>query len=147
MNNKFHKKVKIVLLGVISCGFVLSLNQTVFAEPFNGYKFKKHEANEYKIEGNAVDKAAFNGWDIYRKEACGTCHGSTGEGNVSNPNLLISMKNITKEDFRRALIDGRGIMISFGNNKTVVDGIDDLYIYLKGRSDGVIPSGHLTINK
>ncbi len=147
MNKIFHKKLKIMLLAVMFGGFVLSLNQAVFAEPFKGYKFKKHKANEYKVKGNVVDKAAFNGWDIYRKEACVTCHGSTGEGNVSNPNLLISMKNITKEDFHRVLIDGRGIMISFGNNKTVVDGIDDLYIYLKGRSDGVIPSGHLTINK
>ena len=136
-----------MLVGVMSCRFALSLNQTVFAEPSKGYKFKKYEDKEYKAEGNAVDKAVFNGWDIYRKEACGTCHGSAGEGNVSNPNLLISMKNITKENFRRALIDGRGIMILFGNNKTVVDGIDDLYVYLKGRSDGVIPAGHLTIIK
>lgn len=147
MNKIFHKKLKIVSVTVMSGGFALFLNQAVFAQPFEGYKYNKYEDKGYKIGGNSVDKAAFNGWNIYRKEACGSCHGAAGEGNVSNPNLLISMKNITKENFRLALIDGRGIMISFGNNKTVVDGIDDLYIYLKGRSDGVIPAGHLTIMK
>ncbi len=55
------------------------------------------------------------------------------------------MKNLTKEKFRQILIDGRGIMFSFRGNKTVVDGIDDLYVYLKGRSDGVIPAGDLTV--
>jgi hypothetical protein len=28
-------------------------------------------------------------------------------------------------------------------NKVVVDGADDLYIYLKGRSSGVVPAGDL----
>jgi|GEM_PF-575297 len=98
----------------------------------------------YKVEGNRVDKATFNGWNIYRTEACGSCHQSTGEGNVSNPNLLHSMKNLTKEQFRRVLVQGRGIMYSFRGNKTVVDGIDDLYAYLKGRSEGTIPAGDLT---
>jgi mono/diheme cytochrome c family protein len=98
----------------------------------------------YKVEGSRVDKATFNGWNIYRTEACGSCHQSTGEGNVSNPNLLHSMKNLTKEQFRRVLVQGRGIMYSFRGNKTVVDGIDDLYAYLKGRSEGAVPAGDLT---
>ncbi|MDD2658696.1 MAG: cytochrome c [Methylococcales bacterium] len=98
----------------------------------------------YKVEGNSVDKATLNGWNIYRTEACGSCHQSTGEGNVSNPNLLHSMKNLTKDQFRRVLVQGRGIMYSFRGNKTVVYGIDDLYAYLKGRSDGAIPAGDLT---
>jgi len=34
-------------------------------------------------------------------------------------------------------------MYSFSGNKTVVDGVDDLYVYLKGRSDGAIPAGDL----
>ena len=63
---------------------------------------------------------------------------------MSNPNLLHSMKNLTKEQFHRVLIDGRGIMYSFSGNKMVVDGSGDLYAYLKGRSDGAIPAGDLT---
>jgi len=62
--------------------------------------------------------------NIYRTEACDSCHQSTGEGNV--------------------LINGRGIIYSFKANKMLVDGIDDLYAYLKGRSDGAIPADDLT---
>ncbi len=71
-------------------------------------------------------------------------HKRSNRRNVSNPNLLHSMKNLTKEQFGRVLIDGRGIMYSFSGNKMVVDGIDDLYVYLKGRSDEASPAGDLT---
>ena len=63
---------------------------------------------------------------------------------MSNPNLLHSMKNLTKEQFGQVFNDGRGIMYSFSGNKMVVDRIDVLYVYLKGRSDGAIPAGDLT---
>ena len=42
------------------------------------------------------------------------------------------------------LIDGHNNMYSYSANKTVVVGINDLYAYLKGRSDGAIPAGDLT---
>ena len=35
-------------------------------------------------------------------------------------------------------------MVSLSGNKIVVDGIDDLYAYLKGRSGEAIPAGDLT---
>lgn len=132
MNNLLRNKIKIMPAAIMFTGLVLFHNQPVFAQPL------------YKVEGNKVDKATYNGWNIYRTEACGSCHQPTGEGNVSNPNLLHSMKNLTKEQFRNVLINGRGIMYSFKSNKMVVDGIDDLYAYLKGRSDGAIPAGDLT---
>ncbi|MEE9426291.1 MAG: cytochrome c [Methylococcales bacterium] len=147
MNKIFHKKLRMMLFTVMFGGFVLSLNQAVFAEPFEGYKFKKHKDKGYKIKKNVVDKATFNGWNVYRKQACGTCHGSTGVGSAGYPNLLHVMKSLTKDKFSQVLIEGRGIMYSFRNNKAVVDGIDDLYVYLKGRSDGVIPAGDLTVKK
>ncbi len=67
MNKIFHKKLKIMPIVVIFGGFVLSFNQAVFAEPFERYKFKKYKDKGYKTEENSVDKAAFNGWNIYRK--------------------------------------------------------------------------------
>ena len=135
MNKMFCSKYKIIPVAVMVCGIALFTNQPVYAQTTNS------------IEGSSVDKAVFNGWNIYRKEACGSCHGATGEGNVSNPNLLHSLKNLTKEQFHRVLIDGRGIMYSFSGNKVVVDGSDDLYAYLKGRSDGVVPAGDLMEKK
>jgi len=147
MNKIFHKKLIIMSVAVMSGGITLSVNQAVFAQSFEGYKYKKFEDKGYKIRENGVDKAAFNGWNIYRKEACGSCHGAAGEGNVSNPNLLHGMKHMSEEKFRQILIEGRGIMFSFRGNKTVVNGIGDLYVYLKGRSEGVIPEGDLILMK
>lgn len=131
MNKIFHSKLKIMSVVVMIGGLILFPCQPVFAQSL------------YKVEGHKVDKATFNGWNIYRTEACGNCHEATGEGNVSNPNLLHSMKNQTKEHFRRVIIDGHRTMYSFSGNKTVVNGVDDLYAYLKGRSDGAIPAGDL----
>jgi len=131
MNKTARYNRKMMSVCVMSIGLAYIFNPAAFAQP------------PYTVEGNSVDKATFNGWNIYRTEACGSCHGPTGEGNVSNPNLLHSMENLTKEQFRRVLIEGRGIMYSFRGNKMVVDGIDDLYAYLKGRSDGAIPAGDL----
>ena len=132
MNKIFRNKHKIMPVAVMIGAFVLFPILSVLAQPL------------YKVEGSRVDKATFNGWNIYRTEACGSCHQSTGEGNVSNPNLLLSLKKQTKEHFRRVVIEGHGNMVSFSGNKTVVDGLDDLYAYLKGRSDGAIPAGDLT---
>jgi len=131
MNKIFHSKLKIMSAVVMLGGLMLFPCQPAFAQAL------------YKVEGHKVDKATFNGWNIYRTEACGNCHEATGEGNVSNPNLLQTMKNQTKEHFRKVIIDGHRSMYSFSGNKTVVDGVDDLYVYLKGRSDGAIPAGDL----
>ena len=84
MNIIFRSKNKIMTVAVVIGALVLSPIQPVFAQPL------------YKVEGNSVDKATLNGWNIYRTEACGSCHQSTGEGNVSNPNLLQILKNKTK---------------------------------------------------
>lgn len=132
MNKIFRNQQKMLSAIIMIAGAVFFFNGAAFAQPL------------YQVKGNSVDKATFNGWNIYRTEACGSCHGPTAAGNVSNPNLLHSMKNLTKEQFSRVLLDGRGIMYSFRGNKMVVDGIDDLYAYLKGRSDGAIPAGDLT---
>ena len=136
MNTILLNQFKTILVVAMICGITLFTIQPVFAQP------------PASAQGNnVVDKAVFNGWNIYRTEACGSCHESTGEGNVSNPNLLHSMKTMTREQFHRVLIDGRGIMYSFRGNKVVVDGADDLYIYLKGRSNGVVPAGDLIKKK
>jgi mono/diheme cytochrome c family protein len=91
----------------------------------------------------AVDEATFNGWKLYKRERCETCHGPTGEGGAAFPNLLTGLKNITKEQFNEVVLNGRKNMPQFKSNKKVADGIDQLYTYLKGRSDGTIPAGDL----
>ena len=56
------------------------------------------------------------------------------------PSLIASLKVLSKEEFVTVVRDGRlqKGMQSFGNSKQVMDNIDHLYAYLKGRSDGAI---------
>ena len=56
------------------------------------------------------------------------------------PSLLESMKTLSKDDFVKTVRDGRldKGMVAFSTSKMVMDNIDNLYAYLKGRSDGAI---------
>lgn len=95
----------------------------------------------------AVDQATFDGAKLYKRERCETCHGQTGEGSAAFPNLLNSLKSKTKEQFQEVVLNGKAAMPAFKSNKKVVDGIDALYTYLKGRSDGTVPAGELELAK
>jgi mono/diheme cytochrome c family protein len=90
-------------------------------------------------DGYKVDANTMNGFRAWRAGACDRCHGANQEGLVG-PSLLESMKTLSKEEFVKAIRDGRleKGMVSFESSKIVMDNIDNLYAYLKGRSDGAI---------
>ncbi len=94
----------------------------------------------YKVvEGYKVDENTLKGFRAWRQAACDRCHGANQEGLVG-PSLLVGMKTLSKEDFIKTVREGRleKGMQSFGNSPAVMDNIDHLYAYLKGRSDGAI---------
>jgi mono/diheme cytochrome c family protein len=95
----------------------------------------------------AVDQATADGAKLYKRERCETCHGQTGEGSAAFPNLLESMKKLSKEQFVEVVMNGRNAMPAFKANAKVAGGIDALYTYLKGRSDGTVPPGELEVAK
>ena len=80
-----------------------------------------------------------NGFRAWRAAACDRCHGANQEGMVG-PSLIESLKTLSKEDFVKTVRDGRldKGMMSFASSKMVMDNIDNLYAYLKGRSNGDI---------
>jgi mono/diheme cytochrome c family protein len=90
-------------------------------------------------DGYMVDSNTMNGFRAWRAGACDRCHGANQEGLVG-PSLLESLKTLSKEDFVKTVRDGRleKGMVGFSTSKTVMDNIDNLYAYLKGRSDGAI---------
>ena len=96
------------------------------------------------VGGNAVDKTTYAGWRTWRALACERCHGAQQEGLVG-PSLVESFKRLSKGDFQKTVTNGRVEkgMPNFGAIKLLVDNIDGLYAYLKGRSDGVIQPGRL----
>ena len=91
------------------------------------------------VDGYKVDSATMNGFRAWRAAACDRCHGANQEGLVG-PSLIESLKVLSKEDFTKTVRDGRleKGMVSFATSKTVMDNIDNLYAYLKGRSNGDI---------
>ena len=90
-------------------------------------------------DGYMVDSNTMNGFRAWRAGACDRCHGANQEGLVG-PSLLESLKTLSKDDFIKTVRDGRleKGMVGFSTSKMVMDNIDNLYAYLKGRSDGVI---------
>ncbi len=94
----------------------------------------------YKVvDGYKVDSETMKGFRAWRQAACDRCHGANQEGLVG-PSLLASMKALSKDEFVKVVRDGRldKGMQSFGNSPAVMDNINQLYAYLKGRSDGAI---------
>ncbi len=96
------------------------------------------------VDGNHVDANTMKGWRTWRAMACERCHGPNQEGMVG-PSLVQDLKTLSRQDFNKCVLEGRidKGMPNFGGVKTVVDNIDNLYAFLKGRSDGAIPTGHL----
>jgi mono/diheme cytochrome c family protein len=94
----------------------------------------------YRVaEGTKVDAKTMEGFRTWRSAACDRCHGANQEGLVG-PSLVNSLKTLTKEEFVKTVTNGRleKGMQSFGSSKVVMDNMDNLYAYLKGRSDGAI---------
>ncbi|MEK8025174.1 cytochrome c [Ideonella sp. BYS139W] len=91
------------------------------------------------VDGYKVDADTMTGFRTWRAAACDRCHGANQEGMVG-PSLISSLKAMSKDEFVKTVRDGRldKGMQSFGTSKQVMDNIDSLYAYLKGRSDGAI---------
>lgn len=102
-------------------------------------------APPYKVvAGTKVDKQTLSGWKTWRALACERCHGAAQEGMVG-PSLIASLKVLSPKEFNSTVLQGRPAkgMPNFDGSKQVVDNIDNLYAYLKGRSDGAIKPGRL----
>lgn len=78
------------------------------------------------------------GWKTWRSAACERCHGPAQEGMVG-PSLIESLKKLSKDEVRKTVLEGR-IALGMPGHPYLADKFDDLYAYLKGRSDGSIPN-------
>lgn len=145
------KKTSIMTGAILSAGVVFGM-----AQPYAGEK-------PYKVEGNAVDETTWVGAKIYDRafgRGCGTCHDIQ-----TNPNLLESVKKLSKEEFVTVVKNGRigkpgasglpammppaiaaimDISLVKKANMTEDQAVDAIYNYLLGRSNGDIPAGELT---
>ena len=98
------------------------------------------EAPPYTVvDGYKVDAKTLQGFRTWRAAACDRCHGANQEGLVG-PSLIDALKVLTPEEFKKAVTEGRlpQGMPSFKTSTMVMSNLDNLYDYLKGRSDGAI---------
>jgi len=99
-------------------------------------------------EDGTVDWYTFSGFRRYHAD-CHVCHGPDGLGSSFGPPLAESLKRLSYEDFLEIVTNGRENvsqssfkkMPAFGVNPNVMCFVDDIYAYLKARSDGAIGRG------
>lgn len=96
----------------------------------------------------AIDWYSYSGFRRYHGE-CHVCHGPDGLGSSFAPALTDSLKKLSYGDFVEVVVNGRenvgtaaqNVMPGFGLNANVMCFLDDIYVYLKGRSAGAIGRG------
>lgn len=93
------------------------------------------------VDGSKVDENTLKGFRTWRAAACDRCHGANQEGMVG-PSLIESLKILNKDEFKKIVTEGRleKGMPAFNTSDQVLGNLDNLYAYLKGRSDGAIKS-------
>ena len=103
----------------------------------------------YKVSADGtVDWYTYSGFRRYHSE-CHVCHGPDGEGSSYAPALANSLKTISYAEFYGIVVGGKQdlgagqekVMPAFADNKNVMCYLNDIYIYLRARSQDAIPRG------
>jgi mono/diheme cytochrome c family protein len=139
--NRFMRTSALLLFGV---GAVLLADGAILARS----PAHADEAKPYTVENGRVDPNTFRGY-LYYGENCLRCHGPDGAGSSYAPSLVDSLKTMSKRQFQEVVITGRknvsqaaaNVMPAFGTVPDVVLHLDNIYGYLKARSDGAIGRG------
>ena len=91
-----------------------------------------------------VDRATYVGWRTFHG-ICHTCHAQDAVGSTFAPDLLVRMRQIDKAEFMMALNEGFkgqvGVMPPWKQDPNVSKYFEELWSYLKARSDGVLLPG------
>lgn len=107
------------------------------------------EEKPYRVaEDGTVSWPVFSGFRRYNS-VCHTCHGPDGAGSSFAPALVDSLKRLNHEQFMDIVVNGKTEvntasqrkMPAFGLDPNVMCYLDDIYAYLKARSDGVVGRG------
>jgi len=100
----------------------------------------------YKIQADGtVDWYTYSGYRRYHSE-CHVCHGPDGMGSTYAPALKDSLKTMNYWDFLGVVASGRknvttaqeNVMPAFGDNPNVACYMDDIYVYLRARSNDAL---------
>ncbi|HEY6256152.1 MAG TPA: c-type cytochrome, methanol metabolism-related [Xanthobacteraceae bacterium] len=115
----------------------------------DGKYYDKEGNPTYRVQTDGtVDWYTYSGFRRYHSD-CHVCHGPDGEGSTYAPALSNSLKTMRFSDFLSTVFNGRknvntaqeNVMPSFGKNPNVICYIDDIFVYLRARANGVVPRG------
>jgi methanol metabolism-related c-type cytochrome len=136
-----------MMAGTVTAGDVPDGSKAARSE--DGKYYDKNDVPTYNIgPDGTVDWFTYSGFRQYHSE-CHVCHGPDGMGSTYAPPLADSLKTLTYDKFLEAVASGRQnvaggqnkVMPALGTNKNVMCYIDDLYVYLRARADGVLQRG------
>lgn len=104
---------------------------------------------KYTVKDGKVDKGTYNGYRRFHG-TCHACHGQDALGSSIAPALVESLKRVDYDTFVKTVMEGRQVtdatgavkaMPAFGQDPNIAKHLDDIYRYLKARSDGVLAPG------
>jgi hypothetical protein len=91
-----------------------------------------------------VDRGTYVGWRTFHG-ICHTCHAQDAVGSTFAPDLLERMRHIDKAEFMKALNEGFqgqvGVMPPWSQDPNVSKYFEELWSYLRARSDGALLPG------
>jgi methanol metabolism-related c-type cytochrome len=137
--------------------FLASAHSAMAEPPGDPKGVKKDEAGKYYDAKGAptfnigadgtIDWFTYSGFRRYHSE-CHVCHGPEGDGSTFAPALKDSVKNLNYAEFYGIVVGGKQtlgggvdkVMPALGDNKNVMCYIDDIYVYLRARGNG-LPGG------
>jgi methanol metabolism-related c-type cytochrome len=146
------------ILGVLAAGLLLGVTVKATTTPnvtasekkeVDGKYFAKNGDPTYDVLPNgSVDWYTYSGFRRYHSD-CHVCHGPDGLGSTYAPALVDSLKTLDYEQFATVVASGRqkvdaahaNVMPAFGTNPNVMCYLDDIYVYLKARSDSAVGRG------
>ncbi len=143
------RRVRALVMLAAGVAVVVGLGPAVLGQQKSDQSGKPSwEDKPYDIVDGKVGMATYNGYRRY-DNSCLRCHGPDGAGSSYAPSLVDSLKQIDYEKFVATVIYGKKdvstsqqlVMPAFGEVEDVVNNLDDIYTYLKARSDGALGRG------
>lgn len=153
MRRSLHKAAVVALALMVPAGVVYAVTDgsgDPAAVKSDDGKWADKDGNPtFKIENDGtVGWYTYVGYLRYSSE-CMHCHGPDGMGSSYAPALIHSLQRLNYSEFFATVAGGKKavsasqnlVMPAEGTNKNVMCFIDDIYIYLRARSDGAIGRG------
>ncbi|MEQ1672460.1 MAG: c-type cytochrome, partial [Hyphomicrobium sp.] len=109
------------------------------------YRDKDGKPSPAVTKDYKVDWATWQGFRRYH-DACHVCHGPNALGSTFAPSLGDSLKTMDYETFFGVVVGGRiadrggtkYVMPAFGEDRNIMCYLDDIYTYIKARSNNMV---------